>query len=444
MDKEFVLTNALIVNEGRSFIGYIVIEPPYIAQIGEGEYKGLLPRNDMNGKMIIPGVIDTHVHFREPGLTSKGDIYSESRAAAAGGVTSYFDMPNCLPQTISKDALDDKIKIAQKNSLINYAFYIGVAKDNFQILKSIDYSKVPGIKLFLGSSTGGMKVDGDDYLDDIFSLPQIISVHSEDQDIIDQNVKEISLKYPSGNVPIYEHANIRSAAACYHCTADAVNRAKRLGTHLHVCHVSTSDELKFFSNDIPLKGKQVTSEVCVQHLWFNADDYTELGSRIKCNPSIKSESNRNALIQAVSNGTIDVVSTDHAPHQWSDKTGDALHAASGIPMIQFSLLAMLELSKQGCFSIEKVVELMCHNPASLFGIEKRGYLRPGYYADITVIDNNNQTKVTKDIILSKCKWSPYEGVTFSSSVANTYINGCCVYPFTDEVNGVSMLLKFRR
>lgn len=428
MDK-YVLAGAEIINGGRSFTGYVVVADGVIAEVGEGEFPGDEANVvDLTGKWLLPGLIDTHVHFREPGLTHKADIRSESRAAAAGGVTTFFDMPNCLPPTVTAEELADKHRRAKTDSLINYAFYLGASQDNFPTLRDADYTSVPGIKLFLGASTGNMLVEGDDYLDNIFSLPEIISVHSEEQSIIAENAVRTLEKYGKGNVPVEEHYRIRSREACLECTRRAVERAHRLGTRLHVLHISTADELKFFDTALPLERKKLTAEACVQHLWFNASDYSRLGARIKCNPAIKEESDRQALLKAVADGSIDVVSTDHAPHLLADKEGDGLSAASGIPLIQFSLLAMLDLSRQGYFPKERVVEVMAHNPARLFGIRSRGFIAPGYAADMVVVDPNRSTSVNAGMLKSKCRWSPFEGATFSTAVERTFVNGVEVYP----------------
>lgn len=430
---KFVLDNALIINEGRSYYGYVAVCDKIIDEVGEGRYTGEISDvYDLRGKWILPGVIDTHVHFREPGLTQKADIYHESRAAAAGGVTSFFDMPNCVPATVTRETLTDKWRRAAKDSAINYAFYIGVAPDSLSELEDIDFNLVPGVKVFLGSSTGNMKMDNDNLLDTIFAMPRVISVHSEDQSVLDRNVRSAREKY-GYDVPVSLHPVIRSVEACVKCTDAAVTRALKHGTRLHVLHISTADELKFFDKSLPLEQKQFTAEACVQHLWFSDKDYTTLGAKIKCNPAIKSETDRIALLQGVADGTIDVVSTDHAPHLMDDKAGGALQAASGIPLIQYSLLAMLELSAKGYFSAERVVEVMAHNPATLFGIDKRGYIRKGYYADLAVIDPEKSTIVTRDDILSKCAWSPFEGHTFTAKVADTYVNGRTITQGTEPM-----------
>lgn len=422
MAEKFVLDNALIVNDGRRFCGHVVIDGPIIAAVNEGRYEGdIADVRDMNGNLLIPGVIDTHVHFREPGLTHKADIYTESRAAAAGGVTSYFDMPNCKPMTVTAEALEEKNRIADKNSAVNRAFYIGANSQNIDVLRSTDYSRVPGVKVFLGQSTGNMQLSGNENLDAVFSLPQIISVHSEDQGIIDANMQRAREKY-GDEIPVSCHPEIRSAEACLKCTTEAVERARRLGTHLHICHITTEEELQFLDASTPVEEKKITGEACVQHLWFTDEDYPRLGTRIKCNPAIKGRRHREALLHAVADGRIDVVSTDHAPHTLAEKEG-GIKGASGIPLIQYSLQAMLDLSREGHFPLEKVVEVMCHNPTRLFGIEKRGYIRPGYYADLAIVDLNRPHTVTREDILSKCGWSPFEGHTFTSTVTATYVNG---------------------
>lgn len=418
-----ILDNALIINENRRWHGYVAIEGDTITEVGEGRYTGNDPYIiNLGGKLLMPGVIDTHVHFREPGLTSKADIASESRAAAAGGVTSYFDMPNCKPPTVSVEAWQQKMKIAEKESVVNYAFYIGASPDNIDQLRNADYHHVPGIKAFLGQSTGSMQVSSE-ALDAIFSEPRIVSIHSEDQTIIDANSEEARRKYDQCEVPVTEHPAIRSVEACVKCTREAIRRASRCGTHLHVLHVSTEEELEFFSNGLPLEDKRITAEACVAHLWFDDRDYRTLGTKIKCNPSVKNIRHREALRRAVADGTIDVVSTDHAPHLAADKKGGALTAASGMPSVQFSLQVMIELSRQGCFPLERVVATMCHNPARLFGIEQRGFIRKGYKADLVAIDLKRPMTVTPETIKSKCGWSPFEGVTFSSSIAEVWVNG---------------------
>lgn len=419
--------NAKIVNEGKTFIGYIGICDNLIIAVGEGFPERIISKFeksvDLKGALLLPGIIDDQVHFRDPGLTHKADILTESMAAVAGGVTSFMDMPNTKPQTITVDLLESKNRRASEVSLANYAFYIGATNDNYEELLKVDFKKTPGIKLFLGASTGNMLVDNDNTLDKIFSLDALIAIHSEDEEIIRRNASYFKSQFEE--VPISCHSLIRSEDACYKSTFKAVERAKRLGTRLHVLHLSTARELELFSI-IPLSDKKITSEVCVHHLWFTDADYIRLGSKIKWNPAIKTSFDRDALRNAVKTGQIDIVATDHAPHLLEEKEGDALHAASGGPMVQHSLVTMLELVEQGVFTIEKVVDVMSHRPAELFRIEKRGYLREGYYADLVILDKDSWT-IHKENIFSKCGWSPLEGETLHYKVQQTYVNGQLVY-----------------
>lgn len=437
--------NALIINEGESYKGWLLTNGELIEDLGRGDVPAELleklsasaessedleechlKTTDLQGKWLIPGVIDDHVHFREPGLTHKADIASESLAAAAGGVTSYFEMPNCKPATISQEALDEKYKLAEEKSLVNYTFFPGATNDNIEWLKSLDFSKVPGVKVFLGSSTGNMLVDSDRMLDEVFSLPCVIMVHSEDESIIRSNT-EIWRKKFGEMIPIFEHPNIRSREACLKSTTEAVERAKRLGTRLHIAHITTADEL-FLLESKPLADKKITAEACLLHLRFCDKDYERLGSKIKCNPAVKSESDREALRQALRDGRIDVVATDHAPHLPAEKEGGCLQAASGAPFVQFSLPTMVEMTKQGVFTKEQVVDFMAHNPARLFGIRKRGFLRPGYKADLAIVDPEGVTEINADTIQSKCGWSPLDGETIGARVVETIVNGVTVWP----------------
>ena len=439
-----IFYNARIVNEGKSFIGYVGICEHLIVAVGEGYPEKIIDKfetaADLNGALLMPGVIDDQVHFREPGLTHKADIQSESRAAVAGGVTSFMDMPNTKPQTITYKDLEDKNLRASEVSLANYGFFIGATNENYDELQKVDFVLTPGIKVFLGASTGNMLVNDDDALDRIFSLKPLIAIHSEDEQIIRRNTEYYSSLFEE--VPISCHPLIRSEEACYQSTANAVERAKRLGTRLHVLHVSTARELELFS-DAKLSDKKITSEVCVHHLWFSDMDYGRLGAKIKWNPAIKTAFDREKLRDAVNSGLIDIVATDHAPHLWSEKEGDCLHAASGGPMIQHSLVCMLQMAEQGIFSIERVVEVMCHRPAELFGIDKRGYLREGYYADFVVVDKESWT-IGKDNILTKCGWSPLEGTPVDYKVRQTYVNGNKVYDegiINDKHKGMRMVYK---
>lgn len=419
--------NALIINEGHSFIGYVGVSGDRIVKIGSGEAPTALieqyeESEDLLGKWLLPGVIDDQVHFRDPGLTHKGDISTESRAAVAGGVTSYMDMPNTKPQTVTVSAWEEKMKRASEVSLANYAFFIGATSENIEELKKADYTRIPGIKLFLGASTGNMLVEDESALDEIFSLGRLVAIHSEDETTIRDNAKKAIDEFGEGNVPISEHPKIRSEEACVKSTKRAIERAKRLGTRLHVLHISTGKEISMM---LPgdLNGKQITSEVCVHHLWFSDEDYAHLGSRIKWNPAVKTSGDRKALREALNDGRIDIIATDHAPHTREEKQGDALHAASGGPMVQFSLPVMLQLSAEGILSKERVVELMSHNPARLFGIKDRGFLREGYFADMVIVDPRKGFTVNTDIIESKCGWSPLEGEMLDHTVSATIVNG---------------------
>ena len=441
--------NARIVNLGREYTGYVAIDGEFIHAMGDGAApEALLAASqeviDAAGMLLIPGCIDDHVHFREPGLTHKADIASESRAAVAGGVTSYMDMPNTKPLTITAEALEEKFDIAARSSVANYSFFIGATNDNIDTLLSIDNKRVAGVKLFLGSSTGNMLVDESDVLHRLFrECRTLISVHSEDEAIIRERRAFYTGRFGE-DLSVFYHPLIRSAEACYVCTERAVELARRYGTRLHVAHISTARELELFWAE-PLLDKRITAEACVHHLWFTDNDYASLGTRIKCNPAIKTTADRNALRDAVNNGAIDLIATDHAPHLLSEKQGGALTAASGSPYVQFSLIMMLELVRQGVFSTVTVVEKMCHAPAMLYNIDRRGILRPGYYADMVLIDTNTRHTITKEDVLSKCGWSPLEGTTFHSRVFKTFVNGKCIY--SDGVvadNVASHPLKFNR
>lgn len=415
-----LIKNAQIVNEGMTFNGYLLIDDDHIADIQEnqvyrGDYDNVV---DASGCFVLPGIIDDHVHFRDPGLTHKADIASESRAAAFGGVTSYLDMPNTIPQTTTLEALEDKYKRAADCSAVNYGFFFGATNDNAQLFTALDPHQVPGIKLFMGSSTGNMLVDRRESLQKIFreaTLP--VMVHCEDTTRINENMKKAKERY-GDDPPVELHPQIRDVEACYQSTALAVNLAKTYGTQLHVAHVTTAKELSLFGDN-----DRITAEVVVAHLLFSSNDYASLGTRIKCNPAVKSADDREALRKALTNGKITTVGTDHAPHLLSEKEGGAARAVSGMPMLQFSLVSMLELVDEGVLPIERLVQLMCHQPASLFEIRDRGYLRKGYKADIVIGSPNNPWTLTTDCIQSKCGWSPLEGHTFNWKVMHTFCNG---------------------
>ena len=441
------IKNALIVNEGETYNGSVVISGETIAEVIKGDNLPTIPFNetiDANRCYLLPGVIDDHVHFRDPGLTHKADIHTESMAAAAGGVTSYMDMPNTNPQTTTLEALDNKFKDAATKSIVNYSFYFGATNNNADLLPLLDKQKVCGVKLFMGASTGNMLVDRMETLKNIFSnAGMLIATHCEDQNIITAQANAYKEKY--GEDPdIKYHPEIRSEEACYQSSKLAVQLAKETGARLHILHISTAKELTLLENK-PLNDKKITAEACVSHLFFSSQDYETYGARVKCNPSIKTPADRDALREALTNNLIDVIGTDHAPHLLSEKEGGALKAVSGMPTIQFSLTAVMELVHQGIISIEQLVQKMCHAPASLYQIAKRGFIRPGYQADLVLINPNKEWTVTTDCLLSKCGWSPMEGQTFHSKVEKTFVNGNLVYA-DNQVNALhrGQALSFAR
>lgn len=422
-----LIKNGTIVNEGRSFLGDLIVDGEQIAEI----YEGKAPRGiydqviDASGCFVLPGVIDDHVHFREPGLTRKADIESESRAAAFGGVTSYFEMPNTNPQTTTLEALEDKFALGAQKSHVNYSFFFGATNDNVDSFDRLDVHRIPGIKLFMGSSTGNMLVDKYESLQQIFvkakNLGLPVMTHCEDTDIINRNMAAYQEKY--GEDPdVKFHPEIRSAEACYESSSLAVKLAKESGAHLHIAHVTTARELEFFGKD-----KNITGEAVIAHLYFSDEDYADKKAFIKCNPAIKTVKDREALREALADGRISVVGTDHAPHEWKDKQGGCAKAASGMPMVQFSLVSMLELVDKGVLSIERMVEVMSHHPAKLFQVDKRGFLRPGYQADIVIVRPHTAWTVHKEIIQSKCGWSPMEGHEYQWQVEQTLCNGHLIY-----------------
>lgn len=416
-----LIYGATIVNEGRSFKGCLTLENDLIASITEGE---AVPEGHFDLRLnaedcvVMPGVIDDHVHFREPGLTAKADIESESRAAAYGGVTTFFEMPNTLPQTTTLDALNQKLELAQGKSHVNYSFFFGATNQNAHLFERLDPKRVPGIKLFMGASTGNMLVDRLETLENIFkNAPLPIMTHCEDTQLVNQNMAEAKRLY--GDDPAVEHhPAIRSAEACYHSSALAVELATKYGAQLHVAHLTTARELSLFGHN-----PRITAEAVIAHLWFCDADYRTRGTQIKCNPAVKTSADRDALRAALTDGRISVVATDHAPHLVSDKIGGCAKAASGMPMVQFSLPAMLELCEKGVLTIERVVELMCHAPARLFAVSKRGFIKPGYKADLAIVRRGEPWTVTKDCVQSKCKWSPMEGEKFRWRVVKTICNG---------------------
>lgn len=423
----YLIKNATIVNEGASFLSDILIENGIIKKISDSIALDSIPVIDAEGKYLIPGLIDDQVHFREPGLTHKATIGTESRAAVAGGVTTFIEMPNTVPQATTQKLLQDKFDIAEKTSFVNYSFMFGGTNDNLEELLQTDPKTVAGIKLFLGSSTGNMLVDNLDVLEKIFSSTQlIISVHCEDEATIKKNTAHYKALYGE-NIPIELHPVIRSEEACYLSSSKAIALAKKTGARLHVFHLSTAKETALFRNDIPLEEKQITAEVCVHHLWFSDEDYKEKGTHIKWNPAVKTAEDRQGLWDALLDDRIDIIASDHAPHTLEEKSNSYLSAPSGGPLVQHTLLALLEKVKEQVFSIEKLVEKACHNPAKIFQIEKRGFIREGYFADLVLVDMNAAQTVCKENILYKCGWSPFEGITFSSSVTHTFVNGVLIY-----------------
>lgn len=442
--------NAVVVNEGRKFHGYLTVDADgFFEEVAAGEPSGELiaaavETVDAGGRLLLPGVIDTHVHFRDPGMTQKGDITSESRAALAGGVTSFIDMPNTRPATVTIADWEGKMARAAEVSAINYGFYIGATTDNIDTLVRVDYSRVAAVKLFLGSSTGNMLLNDPQSLERLFkTVPALIAVHAEEESLIAAGREYAIKRFGDGGVPIPMHSVIRSRRACVEASRRVCAMAAAAGARLHLLHLSTADELSLLAPG-PVADKTITAETCPNYLLFTALDYPKLGSRCKCNPSVKLPADRDALRRAVASDLIDTIATDHAPHLPADKEGDALSAASGMPMIQFSLAAMLDLADAGWFSIEKVVEKMSHNPATLYRIDRRGFLRPRYHADFTLVARRPQT-VAKTGILSRCGWSPLEGRTLGYTPDAVYLNGALAYTSADGFHSTRALpLSFNR
>lgn len=443
--KRILITNANIVNEGKVFEGDVLIKGQVIESIG----KDLSSRPaelviDAKGKYLLPGLIDDQVHFREPGLTHKATIHSESRAAVAGGVTSFMEMPNTNPPTFTQQLLEDKYIVASRSSLANYSFYIGAANDNLEEVMKTDIRKVCGLKIFMGSSTGNLLVDDEKTLEAFFSrFPSLIAAHCEHEPTIRKNTEQFKSRY-GDNVPIECHPLIRSAEACYLSSSMAVNLAKKHGTKFHILHISTERETPLFDNAVPLEKKKITAEACVHHLWFNDADYKKLGTLIKWNPAIKSRLDQHSVFEAILDDRIDVIATDHAPHTWDEKQNLYFKAPSGGPLIQHSLVAMLEFYHQGKISLEKVVQKMAHNPAILFQISNRGFIREGYFADLVLVDLNSPWSVSKDNILAKCNWSPFEGTSFRSKVTHTLVSGHVAYAegqFDESFKGQRLLFS---
>jgi len=445
--SSILIRNATIVNEGRIFKGELLIKDDLIAAIGPPSTlttAGNPEIIDASGLILIPGVIDDQVHFREPGLTHKEDISGGSRAAAAGGITSFMDMPNTLPQTTTIPLLHDKFRLGAAKSVVNFSFYLGATNTNIDEIVDADPSEVCGIKLFMGSSTGNMLVDDQKSLKEIFSKVKIpLACHCEYEPVIKRNTEIYRVKY-GDDVPVSMHPLIRSREACFLSSSLAVKLAKDYNTRLHILHISTADEMKLLSNELPLRLKRITGEVCIHHLWFDENAYEEKGTLVKWNPSIKTRFDREALINGTLNDLLDIVATDHAPHTLEEKSNSYFKAPSGGPLVQHSLVAMLELWHKKIFPIEKIVEKMCHNPAILFNIKNRGFIREGYKADLCLFNPDDPWTVAKDNILYKCGWSPFEGTTFRSKVVKTIVNGNVVYDngiINDNYRGESLLFN---
>ncbi len=423
----YILKNGVLVNEGRKTEGDILIKNGKIEKIGPSLTEVGAEIIDVKGSFILPGCIDDQVHFREPGLTHKASIYSESRAAVAGGITSYMEMPNTVPNATTQELLQDKYDIASKNSLANFSFFMGATNDNLEEVLKTDPKRVCGIKVFMGSSTGNMLVDNKETLEGLFSnVSMLIATHCEDEQTIQRNLQDAKEKYGE-NIPIGQHPVIRNEEACYLSSSLAVSLAKKHNARLHVLHISTAKETALFDADTPLAEKNITAEACVHHLWFTEDDYSTFGTKIKWNPAVKSKSDRDGIWAALLDNRIDVVATDHAPHTLEEKNNNYLNAPSGGPLVQHALLSMFEHAKNGKISIERIVEKMAHNPAILFRVEKRGYIREGYFADLVVVKPEASEIVAKENILYQCQWSPFEGTKFSYSIDKTFVNGSLVY-----------------
>jgi dihydroorotase len=427
--KRILIKNAKIVNEGSIFEGDVLIENEFIVEIADfiSAKSSDCKIIDAEGNFLIPGAIDDQVHFREPGLTHKGDIESESRAAVAGGITSFIEQPNTIPNALTQEILEEKYQIAENNSFANYSFMMGASNDNLAEVLKTNPKNVAGIKIFLGSSTGNMLVDNEEVLERIFSsTPLLIAVHCEDEMTIKNNLEKF--KEESGeDIPIQAHHLIRSEEACYLSSSKAIALAKKTGARLHIFHLSTAKEMDLFTNKIPLEEKKITAEVCIHHLWFTNADYDTKGNFIKWNPAVKTEHDRNALWEALLDDRIDVIATDHAPHTLEEKQQSYLKAPSGGPLVQHAVVAMFEAYLQGKISVEKIVQKMAHNPAILFKIEKRGFVKVGYYADLAIVNSGLPWTVKKDNIFAKCGWSPFEDFTFRSRITHTFVNGELVY-----------------
>mgnify|MGYP003663784923 FL=1 len=443
---KYLLKNGTIVNDGKSYTADLLIEDDRISKIGsELSVAGNCTEIDCSGKLILPGCIDDQVHFREPGLTHKGNIRTESRAAVAGGITSFMEMPNTIPNALTQELLEDKYQIASQSSLANYSFFMGASNDNIEEVLKTNDKTICGVKIFMGSSTGNMLVDDEKVLTSLFSkVDMLIATHCEDEATIRRNTELFRADYGE-DLPIKYHPIIRSAEACYLSSSRAVGLAKKFGTRLHVLHISTAKEIGLFQTNIPIEKKKITAEACIHHLWFSDKDYESKGALIKWNPAVKTENDREGIWNGVRSGAIDVIATDHAPHTIEEKSNKYFSAPSGGPLVQHALLAMLEKVKEGYISMELMVEKMAHAPAKLFAIENRGYLREGYFADIVIVDPAKNLTVNKSNLLYKCGWSPFEGTKFSNSIETTFVNGFMAYNSGEIIEGkLGERLSFNR
>ena len=447
MPNKKVIKGATIINEGQTFVGDVFIKNDIIEKVcasGENDYQSY-EIIEAQGLLLLPGVIDDQVHFRDPGLTYKGDIYTESRAAVAGGLTSYMEMPNTDPPAVTLEILEEKYKTASEKSLANYSFYLGASNDNLDEILKMDISRICGIKVFMGSSTGNLLVDNETALEKLFEkAPTLIATHSEDDETIKTNNQKF-LKQYGVSAPTRIHPEVRSGEACYLSSSKAIKLAKKYGSRLHILHLSTAREMELFDNTIPLSEKKITAEVCVHHLWFSDEDYDKKGNFIKWNPAIKSSNDRQALREAVNNNKLDIVATDHAPHSEEEKKKPYFMAPSGGPLVQHSLVSMLQMADEGMFSREKVVEKMCHMPAELFRVKNRGFIRKGYFADLVLVNPDSKWTVNKQNIEYKCKWSPFEGESFNNKIVKTFVNGNIVFDngnFNENIKGKRLLFNY--
>ncbi len=442
--KTILIKNAHIINEGKITQGDVLIKNQRIEKIASSIDAHADVEINAEGKYLMPGIIDDQVHFREPGLTHKSDLYTEPRAAVAGGTTTFMEMPNTKPAALTQELLQDKYDIAASKSLANYSFFMGASNDNLEEVLKTDPKTVCGVKIFMGSSTGNMLVDNRKTLEGLFSkVPMLMATHCEDETTIRRNMEVYRQKYGE-NVPVHLHPEIRNAEGCYKSSSMAVELAKQYGSRLHILHISTQDEIELFRNDIPLEQKRITAEVCVHHLYFNSEQYATLGAQIKCNPAVKGKEHQAALFDALLDNHFDIIATDHAPHTWEEKQGSYFQSPSGVPLVQHSLNMMLEFYQKGKISLERIVEKMCHAPAVCFGLAERGYIREGYYADLALFDLEKEWQVTKDNIYFKCNWSPFEGHTFKGKVETTIVSGHLAYhngQFDESQRGMRVLFQ---